>query len=121
MTDFKNGGRIKDPELLRQAHWAFDECVLCGGIDISIHHILPRGQGGDDVWENLAPLCGDGTTGCHGGIEHGTDATCYAFGRYLLSQRPDTLRYLRRKLRFQTAVDEFIDRRFLRRYLRVSS
>ena len=65
---------------MRQAHWAFDECVICGGIDISIHHILPRGQGGDDVWENLVPLCGSGTTGCHGGVEGGLTASHTLWG-----------------------------------------
>ena len=119
--DPKSGARIRDPGLMRQAHWAFDECVICGGIDISIHHVLPRKQQGDDVWENLAPLCGDGTSGCHGGIENGTDSVCYAFGKYLLKERKDTLTYLRKKLGSKEAVEEFLDRRFLRRRLGVSS
>lgn len=116
--DPKEPKRIKDPELLRQAHYAFDECVICGHIDISVHHILPRSQGGDDVWENLVPLCGDGTTGCHGAVEAGSDAVCRALGRYLLGDRPDTIAYLKKKLRRHgpeaTAV-------FFERRLRVSS
>ncbi len=32
-------------------------CVHCAHGPIELHHVLPRSQGGDDVWENLAPLC----------------------------------------------------------------
>lgn len=115
-TDFKTGRRIKDPELLRQAHWAFDECVVCGSIEISVHHILPRGQEGDDVWENLVPLCGSGTHGCHGAVEAGLDSVCRALGVYVTRERPDTLLYLKNKLGGPKAAGEF-----LRRRLRVSS
>lgn len=97
---------------MRQAHWAFDECVICGSINISIHHILPRSQGGDDVWENLVPLCGDGTTGCHGGVEGGLDSVSHALGRYLVQERPDTLKYLQTKLRGPQAVTEWLCRRY---------
>lgn len=115
-SDHKRPARIKDPELMRQAHWAFDECVICGSINISIHHILPRGQGGDDVWENLVPLCGSGTTGCHGGVEAGLDSACRALGRYVMSERPDTVDYLVERLGGRPAALEF-----LRRRLRVSN
>jgi hypothetical protein len=40
---------------------------------LSRHHLVPRGRfglgGGDDVDENLVPVCGDGSRGCHGAIE----------------------------------------------------
>jgi hypothetical protein len=37
----------------------------------SAHHIVPRNpaEGGDDVYENLVELCGDGVRGCHGDVE----------------------------------------------------
>ena len=101
---------------MKQAHWAFDECVICGEIDISIHHVLPRGQGGDDVWENLVPLCGSGTTGCHGGVEGGLDSVTHALGRYIVKERPDTVEYLSQRLGSSDAATEF-----LRQRLRVSS
>jgi 5-methylcytosine-specific restriction endonuclease McrA len=44
-------------------------CSVCGGTWDSLHHILPRSKGGDDVAVNLAPVCGSGTTGCHGRLE----------------------------------------------------
>jgi 5-methylcytosine-specific restriction endonuclease McrA len=33
------------------------------------HHLVPRSQGGDDIDDNLVPLCGDGVSGCHGDVE----------------------------------------------------
>jgi len=45
-------------------------CRVCGGNGNSLHHLVPRSLGGDDVADNLVPLCGTGTTGCHGLIEH---------------------------------------------------
>lgn len=117
-SDFKDGPRIVDPALLKQAHWAFDECVVCGKINVSIHHVLPRGGwcgiAGDDVWENLVPLCGSGTHGCHGDVEAGLDSVSHSLGRYLLAERPDTIDYLIRKLGGKKAASEF-----LRRHLRV--
>ena len=101
---------------MRRAHWAFDECVICAGIDISIHHILSKSSTasgvGDDVWENLAPLCGDGTTGCHGGVEAELDSVCRAFGIYIAQERPDTVEYLTRKLGSPEAAAEFLRRRY---------
>jgi hypothetical protein len=45
-------------------------CLLCGGSqDLTIHHVVPRSQGGDDIPANSVWLCGSGTTGCHGAIE----------------------------------------------------
>ncbi len=49
--------------------FAHAPCVHCGMAHQSLHHILPRSQGGDDLPVNLAPLCGDGTRGCHGLLE----------------------------------------------------
>lgn len=37
----------------------------------SYHHILPKGQRGDDVLSNLVGLSGDGTRGCHGALTSG--------------------------------------------------
>lgn len=38
---------------------------------VTLHHLVPRSLGGDDVAGNLIPLCGDGTLGCHGIVEDG--------------------------------------------------
>lgn len=50
-------------------------CRLCGhrphsGLGLTRHHLIPRIKGGDDVDDNLVPLCGDGTRGCHSDVEH---------------------------------------------------
>lgn len=51
------------------------DCELCGKRrSESAHHTVAKGQGGDDVAENLTMLCGSGTTGCHGEVEHGREA-----------------------------------------------
>jgi hypothetical protein len=43
-------------------------CELCGRLGTNVHHRNKRGR----VWvaSNLLRLCGSGTTGCHGWIEH---------------------------------------------------
>src|SRR3990167_3600379 len=46
-----------------------EPCAICGGRSESLHHIYKRGQGGGDLLVNLAPVCGSGTTGCHGKLE----------------------------------------------------
>lgn len=46
-------------------------CRVCGGPRGSFHHVVPRGGwGGADTESNIVPLCGHGTSGCHGLIEH---------------------------------------------------
>lgn len=42
---------------------------LSGHVAHSVHHIVPRSLGGDDVPENLMWVTGDGTRGEHGLIE----------------------------------------------------
>jgi len=50
----------------------FSLCPLCGSRrrPLSRHHVIPKGQGGDDVPENLLWVCGHGTVGCHGVLTH---------------------------------------------------
>jgi hypothetical protein len=38
--------------------------------------MVPRSLGGDDVADNLVPLCGTGTTGCHGLVEARNPVAC---------------------------------------------
>lgn len=50
-------------------------CELCGKRPSdSFHHVVSRGQGGDDVEANGAALCGDGVRRCHGRVEHSAAA-----------------------------------------------
>lgn len=45
--------------------FCLERCWVCNEPWQELHHIYPRGQGGDDVIENLAPLC----KRCHGRVE----------------------------------------------------
>lgn len=40
-------------------------CRLCGTWKYELHHLVGRDLGGDDVEQNLVPLC----TGCHGRVQ----------------------------------------------------
>lgn len=87
-------------EIAKRDLWS---CVCCGvgvqgdrGVSWSIHHRIPRGMGGTtdprlNSPANLVLLCGSGTTGCHGSVEHYRDK---ARERGLLlwrSQDPETV------------------------------
>lgn len=75
------------------------ECVICGSTGrLSIHHVLPRSQGGDDIEANFVCLCGDGVTGCHGDVEHYRNGVRRILGLHILSERRDTVDYLTTKL-----------------------
>ena len=43
---------------------------ICMGAAQSVHHRIKRSQGGTWAPSNLLHVCGDGTIGCHGWIEH---------------------------------------------------
>ena len=42
-----------------------------------MHHRKKRSQGGDWSPENIVAVCGHGTTGCHGWIEHNPEAAAH--------------------------------------------
>lgn len=105
-------GAFAQVAVLRAEHG----CVACGRPPGSVHHVLPKGQGGDDASENTVLLCGDGASGCHGAF-HGSpyladvrsvgaplverrDRAWVArrIGEHIARHRPDTLAYLGGKL-----------------------
>lgn len=49
-------------------------CERCGKAGTTIHHRKKRSQGGPWTPENCVALCGDGTRGCHGWVEHNPTA-----------------------------------------------
>lgn len=71
----KHGKRWR--KVASRTEWAaivaakYGPCRVCtrSYVRVSYHHLVPRSLGGDDVAENIVPLCGDGVTGCHGEIE----------------------------------------------------
>ncbi len=59
-------------------------CVHCAHRPVELHHILPRSQSGDDVRENLCPLCRP----CHTTLEgHGPgwERIAASVRRYVMS------------------------------------
>lgn len=86
LTDegFRNvlGADPKPPRRVKadQNEWArlrkekLGSCRLCHDLTMhvpgtTLHHIVSKSLRGDDVADNLVPLCGDGTSGCHGLVE----------------------------------------------------
>lgn len=74
MNDPKPAKRIvnRDVQPLDRTPLETGVCPVCGGpmLVFSRAHIVPKGQRGDDVPENVAWICGDGTRGCHGVLTH---------------------------------------------------
>lgn len=63
---------------------------------LSRHHLVGRDLRGDDVDANLIPLCGDGTTGCHGIYENREPGWLEVAGAIRESLRPEELEYVLR-------------------------
>lgn len=102
-SDFKKPPRYKatPEEWVKLREEKLGPCRVCGkpngrglsvyparhwnesGLESTLHHILSKSLGGDDTADNLAPVCGSGTTGCHGLIEAHDRAACAVFGRSL--------------------------------------
>lgn len=66
-------------------------CRICGngwkdGMAIGLHHLVARSLLGDDVPENLVPLCGSGTTGCHGKVEDRDPEACSTLRKNLTAE-----------------------------------
>lgn len=95
--DWKREKRVKNPKAMKALHVRGVICALCGNPG-SLHHVYPRGQGGDDLPENLVGLCGSGTTGHHGLIENGDVPARLELGAVLLTDRPDVIFYMTGKL-----------------------
>jgi hypothetical protein len=67
--------RIRDEKL--------GPCRVCGSHPTTLHHILSKSLGGDDIADNLVAVCGSGTTGCHGLIEAFDPWACSLLGQRL--------------------------------------
>ena len=116
-ADFKKPPRYIDPEALRQFHAIGHDCLTCGYYRCSAHHLIKRSQGGDDVQENLIPLC----TACHVVLHDGGKVTVFGvtftqqgvrnrIGQFLTSEAgEDHLDYVKTKLGVGAAA-------FLERY-----
>lgn len=72
--DPKPAARIVDRKATTRKLLEDRTCRACGRPASSGHHLLPKGERGDDVVDNVIPLCGDGASGCHGAL-HGNPYT----------------------------------------------
>lgn len=112
--DPKPPKRIVDRQATTRACLTYRTCGICGHRSETGHHVISRKQGGDDVLANIVPLCGSGTTGCHGRIENEEIGARKVLGAHLVENRPDVIEYVREKLGPVQAHD------WLRRRLYVS-
>jgi len=69
----------------------------CSGLAETGHHLVPKGAPhfGDDVVDNIIPICGNGSMGCHGKIENADPDARRLLGLRLLDEE---LSYLVGKL-----------------------
>lgn len=104
--------RKVDRSMTTRACLEWRECP-CGKPSATGHHVLGRGAPhfGDDVLANIVPLCGSGTTGCHGLVENEDKAACRRLGRWIREHRPDTVLYLASKLGSSRQADDWLRRR----------
>jgi hypothetical protein len=80
-------------------------CRVCGTWSrISLHHLVGRDLGGDDTEDNLVPLCGSGTTLCHGKVEHFIREACQTLR---LTLTPRELAYV-----IGTKSEHWLERRY---------
>lgn len=74
VTDWKASARIVDRGAMKRKLLADPVCRATGERAANCHHLIGKGQGGDDVEDNLIPLTGSGSSGAHGAL-HGNPFT----------------------------------------------
>lgn len=79
-----------------------------GSSTLSVHHVYPRSQGGDDVEANFVMGCGDGVAGCHGKMHAKDPEALNCLYDYIMRWRADTLAYLVQKLGATEGMDYLI-------------
>ena len=115
-TDFKRPPVVRDPQLLRELHKRWRECAMASTNEegercepiLSLHHIHAHPR--DDVEANLIMLCGSGTTGHHGAVQHREKWARDALRAILRASRPDFIEYLTWRLRTPERAAEWLDR-----------
>jgi hypothetical protein len=88
-ADLKPAPRIVDHTVYKRFHERYWTCLACGHQPVSAAHLIGKGRRGDDVPGNLIPLCGGGSSGCHGAYDNG-HSYIGDFGRKVT---PEIVRY----------------------------
>lgn len=79
-------------------------CLVCTHLGVeqgapsTLHHVVAKSLGGSDTESNCVPLCGTGTSGCHGRVEAHEPDTCQAFAVALQLLDDDAYAYAIGKL-----------------------
>ncbi len=88
-------------------------CYVCAWLGVeqklesSLHHVVSKSLGGDDIARNLVPVCGDGTRGHHGDLEAHRPVACRALAGAIAMWDDQAYAY---------AVGKLGEDGFLRRY-----
>lgn len=103
--DPKPARRIVDPKATTKALALHPWSIASGVLAHTGHHVLGKGQRGDDVVENIVGLTGSGTTGEHGRVHAADPVVLRLVGEGIRDDRPDVIAYLRWKLGDVAAVE----------------
>lgn len=107
MSDFRSPARIKDTALLARLKFESDECELTGATDdLHLHHVIFKGQGGDDVRENIICL----VSWMHDKIHAGDPVARQHLAAYIEHVRTDVAGYISEKLGGPDALLEWFAR-----------
>lgn len=94
MTDWKQPGRIVNPDLMRMLALEHDMCEVTGRMGVlHRHHMLFRSHGGDDVRANILVI----HDGLHEAYHQGRAHARFLIGSHVRDHRPDFLDYLKSK------------------------
>lgn len=109
--DPKPAPRIRDKAVYELFHGINWSCLACSwDRPVEAHHVLSRGQGGDDVMNNLVPFC----RSCHAAYHNGNQNPRRMLARFLRSEQgQDHVRYLHDKMdpvNGVFAVESFVQR-----------
>ena len=96
--DPRGQARTKDTAAIKRKLFSDPECWACGRRASDGHHILWRSDQGDDVPENIAPLCHTDHMLLHHGIGRDAVEVRKQIGRKLLRERPESVSYVLGKL-----------------------
>lgn len=112
----KKTARTVDKKATRRAVQRRRACAICGEPASDGHHVLGRGSPnfGDDFPENIVPLCGSGTTGCHGLITANDITARRQLGEHIVLERPGVIAYVLDKLGDERGADWLARRLFIR-------
>jgi len=73
-------------------------CRACRATATNCHHLIPKGsQRGDDVPQNLIPLCGSGSEGCHGALHGNPYVAKHVHSEWEVTERRDS-EWVRRQI-----------------------